>query len=107
MSEDIHEMTPEELAERKAAVKHTRACPYCDQPLHVVDLGQSPFNDWDAPEAWFCVNENCGYRVMSRRVMEAQGIPGGSYRFIYIPARDWCGPIADTRASLLQDRPAD
>ena len=44
MSEDITEITPEELAERKAAVKHTRACPYCDEPLTVVDLGESPFN---------------------------------------------------------------
>jgi len=105
MSDEITEYTPEQLAERKAAVKDTQSCPYCDAKLVVVDLGESPFNDWDAPEAWICLNHGCGYRVKSRRVMESQGIPGGSYRFIYIPARDWCGPIADIRASLLQGHP--
>jgi len=105
MSDDITEFTPEELAARKAAVKDTGRCPYCDEELAVVDLTSSPFNEWDAPEACFCVNPQCGYRLKSLSVMEAQGIPGGSYRFIYIPARNWCGPIADTRASLLSGHP--
>jgi len=103
MNDEIEEVTPEDLAERKAAVKDTGRCPYCDEKLAVVDLTASPFNEWDAPEAWFCTNQNCGYRLASRRVMEEQGIPGGSYRFLYIPARDWCGPVADTRASLLTE----
>jgi hypothetical protein len=99
------EMTPELLAERKAAIKDTGRCPYCDEELVVMDLGDGPFNDWDAPEAWLCANQTCAYRVKSRETMEAQGIPGGGYRLIYIPARDWCGPIADTRVSLLKGHP--
>jgi hypothetical protein len=104
MNEEITEVSPEELAERKAAVKETGRCPYCDSDLHTVDLTSNPFNSWDTDEIWLCVNRQCGYRVLSERVMAAQNIPGGSYRFLYIPARDWCGPVADSIASQLAAR---
>jgi hypothetical protein len=105
MNDEISEVTPEELAERKAAVKDTGRCPYCDESLQKVDLTTNPFNSWDTDEVWVCMNRKCGYRVMSQRVMEAQNIPGGTYRFLYIPERDWCGPVADNIGNMLASHP--
>jgi len=89
------------LAARKAAIKETHRCPWCDAELTCVDVHDSPFNDWDTNEVHVCVNDECEYYVHSRETLEKQGI-GGTYRFIWVAERDWCGAVADDIASSVR-----
>lgn len=93
---------PADIAERKARVKQTLRCPWCDSELLRVDVEDNPFSSWDTDVVYLCVRKDCVFAEKSRETMAAQGIPGGSYRFIYIPDRDWCGSVAENTASAVR-----
>ena len=88
----------EELARKKAAVKDTKCCPYCDTGLHEVDTTMQPMAAWGAGLLYICYNDDCSYYQGSFNTLAHQGAGGGAYRLVYDPERDWCGPVAARRA---------
>jgi hypothetical protein len=83
----------EEISRRKAAVKDTLRCPYCDTPLTEWDVGEHLYCDWNTDVLHVCFNDECPYHTGSWRTLAGQGAEGGSYRFVYDPVRDWGGPV--------------
>jgi hypothetical protein len=81
------------IEKRKAEIKNTHRCPYCERDLEMVDVSGNAMGDWGAPTLYVCFNDGCSYYERSRQVLEAQGIDGGAYRLAWEPEKDWCGPI--------------
>lgn len=86
-------MTDEELQARKAAVKDTLRCPYCDGELTRHDTTQNPLGGWGRGLLYVCFSDRCPYYLKSFETLTAQGARGGAYRLVYDPDRDWCGPV--------------
>jgi hypothetical protein len=84
---------PEEIARRKAAVKDTLLCPYCEEKLTEWEVADHLYCDWSTDVLFVCFNDDCPYHSGSWRTLAMQGAPGGSYRMVYDPVRDWCGPV--------------
>jgi hypothetical protein len=83
---------PEELASRKARVRRTLRCPYCEQPLTRWEVPEDPFCEWPNEFVYVCFNDECSYFVDGFEAMGRQGNVGFSYRLMYDPDRDTFGP---------------
>ena len=83
----------EELAKRKAAIKDTKRCPYCDADLLEVDTTAQPMAAWGEGLLYICYSDDCPYYVDSFKTLAGQGA-AGAYRLVYDPEKDWCGPVA-------------
>ena len=94
--------SPEEVARRKREIKHTLCCPYCNRRLRKWQVPQTAFTEWPNEHLYLCVNDDCQYFVRGWDVMAAQG-NSCSYRVMYDPLTDSCGPIPVTNATMLKD----
>jgi hypothetical protein len=92
----------DEIAARKARVKETLRCPYCDQALAKWRVPDSPFNEWPSEFQYICFNDACDYFVAGWGTMAAQGA-FGSYRFMYDPPTDGCHPVAVLSLSAMRE----
>jgi SAM-dependent methyltransferase len=92
---------PEVVRERKARVRETLRCPYCEERLTKFEIAPSPFCEWPNEYMYVCFNDDCPYLISGWDVMAEQGNPGFSYRLMYDPTRDRCipTPIPCTRAA--------
>jgi len=81
------------VAERKAAVRTTGCCPYCEQPLSKWAVPQTPFTEWNVETMYVCFNDACPYYVRGWRAMESQGNFGFSYRLRFNPDNDTFPPL--------------
>lgn len=84
----------EARARRLAYAKEHLRCPYCKRELERWDLPPHPFSTWSAEYVYICTSEECSYYKEGVKRIAEQGTPGGAYRFVYDPSRDWCGPMA-------------
>jgi SAM-dependent methyltransferase len=98
--EQDQDYTPEELAVRKRAVKHTLRCPYCDAKLDRFDIPYSPFCEWPNEYVYVCFNNDCPYLVGGWQVMNEQGNPGYSYRLMYNPDSDACLAVPEASVKM-------
>jgi SAM-dependent methyltransferase len=94
---------PEELQQRKAAVKHTLCRPHCGEGLLKWAVPQTPFTEWDVDFMHVCFNDECSYLVRGWEVMNQQGNRGLSYRFTYNSHRDQCLSIPVPNLHALKD----
>jgi SAM-dependent methyltransferase len=83
---------PEVVRERKARVRETLRCPYCEEPLEKFEIELSPFCEWPNEYMYVCFNNDCPYLISGWDVLAAQGNPGFSYRLMYDPTTDRCMP---------------
>ncbi len=90
------------LVERLETVKRTLRCPHCDEPLTKTNAPPNPFSGWESPYLYICLNNACPYYVRSEETLAAQGVPGGAYRFVFDPLREWCGPVATKTLGTLR-----
>ncbi len=92
---------PEVVSERKARVRETLCCPYCEERLEKFEIAVSPFCEWPNEYMYVCFNNDCSYLISGWDAMAAQGNPGFSYRLMYDPTRDRCmpTPMPCTRAA--------
>jgi SAM-dependent methyltransferase len=90
----------EVVRERKAHVRETLCCPYCEEALEKFELPVSPFCEWPNEYMYICFNNDCPYLISGWDVMAAQGSPGFSYRLMYNPDLNRCmpTPLASTHA---------
>ena len=84
--------SPEVLRERKARMRWTLRCPYCEEGLVKFVLPVSPFCEWPNEFVYVCFNNDCPYLIGGWDVMTAQGNPGFSYRLMYEPNTNRCMP---------------
>jgi SAM-dependent methyltransferase len=82
----------EVVRERKARVRETLCCPYCEERLGKFELPASPFCEWSNEYMYVCFNNDCPYLISGWDIMAAQGTPGFSYRLMYNPDLDRCMP---------------
>jgi SAM-dependent methyltransferase len=87
------DLDQKEITKRKAAVRRTLRCPYCEQPLKKWRVPQTPFTEWDNEFMYICFNNACPYLVRGWEAMSRQGNAGMSYRLMYNPERDFCMPV--------------
>ena len=87
---------------RKAEIKNTHCCPYCEQELQMCDVSGDAMGGWGAPVLYVCFNDECSYYTSSARTLMEQGIVGGKYRLAWEPEKDWCGPIAARNARFTK-----
>lgn len=83
---------PEVVRERKARVRETLCCPYCEERLGKLELPASPFCEWPNEYMYVCFNNDCPYLISGWDIMATQGNPGFSYRLMYNPDLDRCMP---------------
>ena len=100
---------PEEIARRKARIRDTLRCPYCNAALERWDVPDDPFCQWDNEYVLVCLNNDCPYFQGGFEVMAAQGNLGFSYRLLYDPDRNVFQPVAlpnpaTVRKSMLAPR---
>jgi SAM-dependent methyltransferase len=88
----------EVVKERKARVRETLRCPYCEERLTKFEIAVSPFCEWPNEFMYVCFNNDCPYLIGGWDAMAAQGNPGFSYRLMYDPSRDRCMPTPLTCA---------
>jgi len=87
-------LSKEELAKRKKAIKHTLTCPYCEEKLRKWAVPDNPFAyTWDNEFMYICFNDECPYYVKGWDYMYRVGNRGTSYRLMYNPEKDSCGPM--------------
>jgi SAM-dependent methyltransferase len=101
--------TGAELERRKAAVRETLKCPYCDEDLRKWAVPQTPFTEWDEEFMYICFNDRCPYLLRGWQTMERQGNRSFSYRLMYNPGNDRCTPVpipslGALRASIVHER---
>jgi hypothetical protein len=102
MSTDSAPISAEELARRKAAIKDTLRCPYCEGELTEWEVGDHLYCDWNTDRLHVCFNDECPYFTGSWRTLASQGSVGGSYRLVFDPVRNWCGPVVAHRPRSAQ-----
>ncbi len=90
---DVATPDPALVAERKAAVRHTGCCPYCEQPLSKWAVPQTPFTEWNVETMYVCFNDDCSYYVRGWQTMESQGNFGFSYRLRFNPDNNTFPPL--------------
>jgi len=85
---------PREVVEaRKATVRKTLRCPYCERSLEKFEIPLSPFCEWTSDHVYICFNNDCPYLIRGWDVMAEQGNPGFSYRLMYNPDLNRCMPV--------------
>jgi SAM-dependent methyltransferase len=92
----------DEVTQRKTDIKHTLCCPYCGKRLGKWRVPQTAFTQWPNEHLYVCVNDDCPYYVKGWDAMSAQG-NSCSYRLMYDPLTDSCGPIPVMNATMLKD----
>ncbi len=98
------ELSKEALEAKKAAVKETLRCPYCDQELKKWEVPDNPFcQTWDNDFMYICFNDACPYFVRGWDNMYRQTNQGMSYRLMYHPEKDRCMPIPVPTHMALKD----
>ncbi len=99
----------EEVEARKARVRETLTCPYCEERMQPWETPDTPFSEWDVDLVYVCLNNACSYFLQGFEVMRAQGNIGFSYRLVYNPDRNSFSPAAlpnplTVRKSMLMPR---
>ena len=102
MPESEPVFTKEEVEERKQAVKVTRCCPHCNEPLQKWLVPQTIFTQWPNEFMYICFNDECSYYVRNQEAMARMG-NSGSQRLMYDPEQDCCQPIPVMSANSLRD----
>ena len=87
---------------RKAEIKNTHSCPYCERELEYCDVSGDAMGGWGAPVLYVCFHDDCPYHANSEATLEKQGIVGGGYRMARDPEKEWCGPIAARNARFTK-----
>ncbi len=93
---------PEEVRRRMSLVGRTLRCPYCEAPLLKWEVPQNIYTEWPNEFFYVCFNDSCPYYVRGWEFMAAQKNPG-SYRLMYDPLKDSCGPIPVFDKQTLRD----
>jgi SAM-dependent methyltransferase len=99
--------SPEEIQRRKAAVKDTLCCPYCDASLRKWAVPQTPFTEWPNEFMYGCFNDSCPYLVEGWEEMGRQGNGGWSYRLVYNPLNDAVMPMPVPNLNAMKDNIID
>ena len=99
----------EEVEHRKARIRETLRCPYCQENMTRWEVPDTPFCEWDVEFVYVCFNNQCSYFLEGFEVMAAQGNTGFSYRLVYDPDRNSFKPAAlpnplTVRKSMLMPR---
>lgn len=101
-------LSDEELARRKARIRHTLECPYCGETLKKWAVPENPFaQTWDNEFMYICFNDACPYYVRGYDVMQRKGKGGNSYRLMYIPEKDCCLPVPVPTPKALRESIVD
>jgi SAM-dependent methyltransferase len=95
-------VSEEEIGERKARIKDTLRCPYCDEMLEKWEVPDTPFVEWPSEFQFICFNDECAYFLGGWSTMASQGNPC-SYRFMYDPLTDGCHPIPVLSRDALRE----
>ena len=94
----------EEVEQKKACIKETLCCPYCDQKLSKWEVPDNPFcQTWDNEFMYICFNDDCPYFVRGWDKMYRDTLQGMSYRLMYNPEKDRCMPIPVPSHQALKD----
>jgi SAM-dependent methyltransferase len=91
-----------EVERRKKEVKDTLCCPYCSERLQKWQVPQTIFTEWPNEYLYVCFNDNCSYFRKGWQAMASQGNTC-SYRLMYDPITDSCGPIPVFNGTMLKD----
>jgi SAM-dependent methyltransferase len=92
------------LESKKARVRETLSCPYCDEKLKKWEVPDNPFcQTWDNDYMYICFNDGCPYFVRGWDRMHKETNQGLSYRFMYNPENNCCMPIPVPSRSALKD----
>ena len=98
-------MSPEKdpaVEARKAEIKNTHRCPYCEQDLYECDVSGNAMGAWGTPILFVCFHDDCPYYARSTETLAGQGVIGGAFRLAWDPEKDWCGPIASRNAPFTR-----
>ena len=94
----------EEVEKKKACIKETLCCPYCDQKLSKWEVPDNPFcQTWDNEFMYICFNDDCPYFIRGWDKMYRDTLQGMSYRLMYNPEKDRCMPIPVPSHQALKD----
>jgi SAM-dependent methyltransferase len=94
----------EELKIRKASIKKTLLCPYCQEKMRKWAVPNNLFaNNWDNEFMYICFNDCCPYYVRGWDFMYKKGNRGVSYRLMYNPEKDCCSPIPVPTPGALRE----
>jgi SAM-dependent methyltransferase len=92
-----------------AEVARTNRCPHCGDPMDTLEIPEEAVGEWGGNHIHVCFNDRCPYFVRGWSVNYRSGMRGYSYRFMYDPERERCGPlpVSSHRAlrELLRHRP--
>ena len=92
------------LQRRKQEIKETLSCPYCGVRLRKWEVPDNPFAaTWDNDFMYICFNDACPYYVRGWDNMSRGGNRGVSYRLMYRPDKDTCGPIPVNTPKSLRE----
>jgi SAM-dependent methyltransferase len=91
----------EVVERRKKEAKYTLCCPYCGDELRKWEVPQTIFTEWPNEYLYACFNDNCSYFVRGWEAMALQGNKC-SYRLMYDPITDSCGPIPVFNRTMLK-----
>ena len=90
----------DEIEKKKAEIKNTLCCPYCDAPLKKWEVPQTIFTEWPNEYLYICFNDECSYFLRGWDAMAALG-NNYSHRLMYDPLTDFCQPaLVQTREAL-------
>ncbi|UCG84208.1 MAG: methyltransferase domain-containing protein [Dehalococcoidia bacterium] len=92
----------EEVERKKQEVKETLCCPYCSERLQKWQVPQTIFTEWPNEYLYVCFNDNCSYFRRGWQAMATQGNTC-SYRLMYDPITNSCGPIPVFNRTMLKD----
>jgi len=94
----------DEVERKKAKIRETLCCPYCDQKLSKWEVPDNPFcQTWDNEFMYICFNDLCPYFVRGWDKMYRDTLQGMSYRLMYNPEKDRCLPIPVPSHQALKD----
>ncbi len=79
--------SPELVTERKAQVRETLCCPYCEQKFTRYDMPNEPWVEWDTEYMYICFNDACPYVIRGAEAMRKQGLLNKSHRLMWEPKR--------------------
>jgi hypothetical protein len=93
----------EVLKAKKARVKESLCCPYCDIRLQKIRMDANPFSSWDTDFMYVCFNDDCAFLIRGWETMFRQGNVGLSYRFMFHPHLHHCLSIPVTNLHALRE----
>ncbi|MDY6971967.1 MAG: methyltransferase domain-containing protein, partial [Thermodesulfobacteriota bacterium] len=92
------------LERRKKATRNTLRCPYCQDSLKKWAVPDNPFvQTWNNDFMYICFNDECPYFVRGWDRMYNETKQGMSYRLMYNPENDCCGPIPVLTPNSLKE----